>query len=81
VEYNTADKTTDANGHPSKDPDNRIDTEYMNVDEPASALDCVKVNTVDKATDANGHPSKDSDDRIDAGNMNVDEPDMIDDFF
>jgi hypothetical protein len=80
VEVNTADKTTDADGHPSKDPDNRIDAENMNVDEPDSAPDCEEVNTVDKATDTNGHPSKDSDDRIDAENMNVDKPDMIHEF-
>ncbi len=34
VEVNTADKATDANGHPNKDSDNRIDTENMVVGEP-----------------------------------------------
>ncbi len=77
VEVNTANKATDANDYPSKDSDDRIDAENMNVDEPDCALDSVEVNTVDKANDANGHPSKDSDDRIDAKNMNVDEPNMI----
>jgi hypothetical protein len=34
VEVNTADKATDANGHFSKDSDNRIDAENMDDDEP-----------------------------------------------
>ncbi len=70
-------KATDANDDPSKDSDDTIDVENMNVDEPDHALDSVEVNTVDKANEANGHPSQGSDDRIDAENMNVDEPDII----
>jgi hypothetical protein len=79
VEVNPADKTTDANGDPSKDSNHTIDSKNMNVDEPDLALDSVEVNRVDKANDAYGHPSQDSDDRIDVENSNVDEPAIIDD--
>jgi hypothetical protein len=44
VEVNTADKATDANGHPSKDSDDRIDVENMDVDEPDMIYDGFKTN-------------------------------------
>ncbi len=79
VEANAVNKATDANDDPSKDSDDKIDAENMDVDEPDCTLDSVDVNTVKQANDANGHPSKDSDDRINAENMTVDEPNMIHD--
>jgi hypothetical protein len=44
VEVNTVDKANDANGHPSKDSDDRIDAENMNVDEPDMIHDSSKTN-------------------------------------
>ncbi len=45
MEVNIADKATDANGHPSKDSDDRIDAEDMDhVDEPDIIHDSSKTN-------------------------------------
>jgi hypothetical protein len=44
VKVNTADKATDANGHPSKDSDDRIDVENMDVDKPDMIHDGAKTN-------------------------------------
>jgi hypothetical protein len=44
VKVNTADKATDANGHPSKDSDDRIGAENMNVDQPNMIHDGSKTN-------------------------------------
>ena len=45
MEVNIADKATDANGHPSKDYDDRIDAEDMDhVDEPDIIHDSSKTN-------------------------------------
>jgi hypothetical protein len=44
VEVNIAEKATDTNGHPSKDSDDRIDVESMDVDEPDMIHDDSKTN-------------------------------------
>jgi hypothetical protein len=46
VEANAVNKATDANDDPSKDSDDKIDAENMDVDEPDCTLDSVDVNTV-----------------------------------
>jgi hypothetical protein len=74
VEVNTVNKATDANDDPSKDSDDKIDAENMNVDESDHTLDSVKVNTVDKANDADGHPSQDSDDGPKGHTNNLPQP-------
>ncbi len=71
-EVNTVDKTTDANGDPSKDSDHTIDAENMTVDEPDCILDGVEVNTVGEANDVNGHPSQEIDVQIDVKNSKLD---------
>jgi hypothetical protein len=78
-EVNEIDKTTDANGDPSKDFDHTIDAENTTVDEPDPTLDSVEVNRVGEANDANGHPSQESDVTIGAENTNIDEPHIIHD--
>ncbi len=52
MEVNTADKASNANGHPSKDSDDRIDVENMNVVEPDMIHDGSKTN------DANAEQTK-----------------------
>ncbi len=49
MKVNTTDKATDANGHPNKDSDNRIDSENMVVDEPEDFI----IHDGSKTNDAN----------------------------
>ncbi len=48
MEVNTADKATEANGNPSKDSDDRIDVENMDVDKPEDIV----IHDGSKANDA-----------------------------
>jgi hypothetical protein len=66
VEVNIADKATDANGHPSKDSDDRIDAENMDVDEPDMTHDGSKTN------DANSEPTESRvDDYVEMNDVSV----------
>ncbi len=76
---NSVHKATDANGDPSKDYDDTINTENTIVEKPNCILDRVEFNKVGEANDSNGHPSQESDVTIGAENSNIDEPTIIHD--